>query len=94
MQFNLVRDLEQVVQYVWHGVALICRALALGFISILGVCLQHLYRGCVLSPYGAFPRRLWVVLAVSRSLACPHGFAWLSIRCGGARVLPSTSPPQ
>ena len=58
MQFNLVNHLEQVVQFVWRGVELRCRALALGFISILGACLQHLYCGCVLSPCGAFPRCL------------------------------------
>jgi len=37
MQFNLVNDQEQVVQFVWRGVAL-----ALGFTSILRGCLQRL----------------------------------------------------
>ena len=51
MQFNLVNDQEQVAQFVWHGVAwrgvawhgvaLRCMVLALGFISIMGVCLQR-----------------------------------------------------
>ena len=36
MQFNLVNNQEQVVQFVWHGVALHCMALVLGFTSILG----------------------------------------------------------
>ena len=42
MQFNLVNDQEQVAQFVWRGVALCCMALALGFISIVGGCLQCL----------------------------------------------------
>ena len=36
MQFNLVNNQEQVVQFVWRGVAWRCMALALAFISILG----------------------------------------------------------
>ena len=40
MQFNLVNDQEQVAQLMWHGVALCCMALALGFIAG-GVCLQR-----------------------------------------------------
>ena len=39
MQFNLVNDQEHVAQFVWCGVVLRCVALALGLISILGVCL-------------------------------------------------------
>ena len=41
MQFNFVNDQEQVAQFVWRGVAWRCAVLALGFISILGVCLQR-----------------------------------------------------
>ena len=55
----------------------------------------------VLFPYGAFLWRLRAVLAVSGSFAyyvcacaCPHGFAWLSVRCVGARVLSSISLGQ
>ena len=46
-----------------------CMALALGFISILGGCLQHLWRGRVLSLCGAFQGRPRAVLAVSGSFA-------------------------
>ena len=52
----------------------------------------------VLFACGAFPWRLLAVLAVSGSFAyyalafaCPRGFAWLSVRCVGARVLSSIS---
>ena len=43
MQFNLVNDQGQVTQFVrgGGGGVLRCMALALGFISILGVCLQR-----------------------------------------------------
>ena len=48
---------------------------------------------------GAFPGRLLAVLAISASYfacacPCPRGFAWLSVRCFGARVLSSISPPS
>ena len=46
MQFNLVNDQEQIAQFVWRGMALRSVALALGFISILGVCLQR-FLACV-----------------------------------------------
>ena len=40
MQFNLVKDQEQVAPFVWRlaqrGMAMHCMALALGFISMLG----------------------------------------------------------
>ena len=44
MQFNLVNDQEQVAQFVWRGVAWrgVAWQEALGFISILGGCLQRL----------------------------------------------------
>ena len=56
----------------------------------------------VLFQCGAFPWHLQAVLAFSSSFAyyyacacaCPRGFAWLSIRCVGARVLSSISPPS
>ena len=52
----------------------------------------------VLFACGAFPGRLLAVLAVSGSFACacacPRGFAWLSVRCVGARVLSSIPPPS
>ena len=77
---TLVKDQEQVAQFVWRGVALCCTALALGFISILGGCLQRLLRLHVLFPCGTFPWRLQAVLAVSGSFAyyacacaCPRG---------------------
>ena len=111
MQFNLVNDQEQVAQFVWRGVAwrgvawrgvawrcvaLRGVALALGFISILGVCLQRfLACACIICMRG-FSGRLLAVLAVSGSFAyfvcacaCPRGFAWLSVLCVGARVLSS-----
>ena len=53
----------------------------------------------VLFACGAFPGRLLAVLASGSfayfgcACACPHGFAWLSVRCVGARVLSSISPP-
>ena len=85
----------------WCGVALHCMVLALGFISILGGCLQHLYHGRVVSPCGAFPGSLRAVLVVSGSFtyqacacACPRGCAWLSVWCGGACVLSSISSPS
>ena len=76
--------------------------LALGFITILGVCLQRfLACACVTLACEAFPWRLMAVLAVSGSFAyyacgfaCPRGFAWLSVRCFGARVLSTISPPS
>ena len=89
MQFNLVNNKEQVVQFVWGGMAL-----ALGFISILGGCLQRLWRVRVLFLCGAFPWYLQAVLAVNGSFAyyvcvcaCTRGFACLSVRCVGARAL-------
>ena len=44
MQFNLVNDQEQVAQFVRRGVVWRCvdMALALGFISRVGGCLQRL----------------------------------------------------
>ena len=55
---------------------------------------------CVICMWG-FSGCLLAVLAVSGSFAyfacacaCPHGFAWLSVRCVGARVLSSISPPS
>ena len=55
----------------------------------------------VLFLWVAFPWRLQAVLAVSGSFAyyactctCPRGFAWLSVRCVGARVFSSISPPS
>ena len=54
-----------------------------------------------ISPWGAFPGRLRAVLA---SMAPLHirgvpahvlmAFAWLTVQCGGVRVLSSTSPPS
>ena len=55
MQFNLVNNKEQVVQFVWGGMAL-----ALGFISILGgggacsVCGVCVYYFCVVLFRGIF----------------------------------------
>ena len=54
----------------------------------------------VLFACGAFPGSFLAVLAVSGSFAyfacvcaCPRGFAWLSVRGVGARVLSSISRP-
>ena len=60
MQFDLVNDQEQVAQFVRCGMAL-----ALGFISVVG-------GGEVPAAFvawGAFPRRLRAVLAVSSPFA-------------------------
>ena len=64
-----------------------------------------LARACIIFMW-CFPWRLQAVLAVSGSwllysfayyactCACLRGFAWLSVRCVGARVLSSISPPS
>ena len=93
MQFNLVNDQEQVAQFVWRGVAL-------GFISILGVCLKRfLACACVTCMWGfsvassgsSSGQRFFAYYACA--FACPRGFAGL-IRCVGTRVLSSISPPS
>ena len=91
------------------GVAWCSVALALRFISILGVgpaafsmCVQYLHVGFSRGIFPAvYPWRLLAVLAVSGSFAYymyafarPRGFAQLSVRCVGAQVLSSISPPS
>ena len=56
---------------------------------------------CIISMWRFFPWRLQAALAVSCSFAyyvcacaCPCGFAWLSVRGVGARVLSSFSIPS
>ena len=107
MQFNFVNKLHSLSGVAWHGVVWHCMALALGFIRILGrgVPAAFLARTCIIFMW-CFPWRLQAVLAVSGSwllysfayyactCACPRGFAWLSVRCVGARVLSSIFPPS
>ena len=106
MQFNLVNDHEQVVQFVWRGVAwrgvaLRCMALALGFTSVLGeVPAAFVAWACSKSvvcfsraSLGSFSgqRRLCILGVRLRMFSWQH--AWLSVRCGGARVLVFPLPP-
>ena len=99
MQFNLVNDQEQVAQFVWRGVPLHCVAFALGFISILGVCLQRfLVCACVICMWGfsvaSYGSSSGSFAYYACAFAYPHGFAWLSVWCVGARVLSSISLPS
>ena len=97
MQFNLVNDQEQVAQFAWRGVA--WRSVRV--YQYFGGVSAAFFSVCVLFACGAFLGGLLAVLAVSGSFAyfvcvcaCPHGFAWLSVQCVGARVLSSISPPS
>ena len=49
-------------------------------------CLKRLLRGCFVGLWGACPGHFRAVLSVA--------LAWLSVRCGGVRVLSSFSPPS
>ena len=85
----------------WHSVAQRCFALAWRQRQGLLVVPAAFVAWGWICPWGAFLGRLRAVLAVSGSLAyqacaraCLHGFAWLSIWCGGVHVLSSISPPS
>ena len=74
-------------------------ALVLGFISILGVCLQHfLACACVICMWGfsvvssgssSGQRFFCIIIMCAPSHVRGRGSAWLSVRCVGPRVLSS-----
>ena len=102
MQFNLVNDQEQLA-YSLSGVALhgvSVRVYQYFFFFFGGGRVPAAFLARIISMW-RFSWHLRAVLAVSGSFAyyactcvCPRGFAWLSIRCVGAPVLSSISPPS
>ena len=106
MQFNLVNKLYSLSGVAWQGVArrgvaLRCMALALGFTSVLGevpavfvawACSKSV-RCFSRASLGSFSgQRLLCILGMRlRMFSWQH--AWLSVRCGGARVLVFPLPP-